>query len=43
MSPEEIDLIKSNLDPSHIMLEWGSGGSTTEFPKYVKKYYSIAF
>ena len=41
MSNEEIDLIKSNLDPSHIMLEWGSGGSTTEFPKYVKKYYSI--
>ena len=41
MSSKEIDLIKSNLDPSHVMLEWGSGGSTTELPKYVKKYYSI--
>tara|TARA_R110000796_G_scaffold152865_1_gene269249 strand:+ start:4784 stop:6496 length:1713 start_codon:yes stop_codon:yes gene_type:complete len=41
MSPQEIDLIVSNLNPSHIMLEWGSGGSTVKFPKYVKKYYSI--
>lgn len=37
----EIDLIKSNLNPSDIMLEWGSGGSTISFSPLVKKYYSI--
>ena len=41
MSQEEINLITSNLKSTDVMLEWGSGGSTTEFPKYVKKYYSI--
>ena len=32
MSQEEIDLITSKLKSTDIMLEWGSGGSTTEFP-----------
>lgn len=41
MSQEEIDLITSKLKSTDVMLEWGSGGSTTEFPKYVTKYYSI--
>jgi len=29
------------LDPSDIMLEWGAGGSTLYFSKYVKEYHSI--
>ena len=41
MSEEEINLIVSSLKPNDIMLEWGSGGSTVNFPQYVKKYYSI--
>lgn len=41
MSDEEINLIVSNLKPTDIMLEWGSGGSTVNFPQHVKEYYSI--
>jgi hypothetical protein len=41
MHPSEIELIKSYLNPTDIMLEWGSGGSTILFPQYVSKYYSI--
>ncbi len=41
MSAAEIDLIKSTLNPEHVMLEWGSGGSTVYFPQFVKEYYSI--
>tara|TARA_Y100001972_G_scaffold111360_1_gene144009 strand:- start:2605 stop:3108 length:504 start_codon:yes stop_codon:yes gene_type:complete len=41
MHPSEIELIKSYLNPTDIMLEWGSGGSTMLFPQYVSKYYSI--
>lgn len=33
--------IRSYLKPHFVMLEWGSGGSTTFFSYYVKKYYSI--
>ena len=39
--PKEIDLIQSDLSDKKIMLEYGCGGSTTIFPRYVKKYYSI--
>ena len=39
--PKEIDLIQSYLSDKKIMLEYGCGGSTTIFPRYVKKYYSI--
>ena len=39
--PKEIDLIQSYLNDKKIMLEYGCGGSTTIFPKYVKEYYSI--
>ena len=39
--PKEIDLIQSYLNDKKIMLEYGCGGSTTIFPRYVKKYYSI--
>lgn len=41
MDYKEIDLIKSYLTPTDIMLEWGSGGSTTTFSPLVSKYYSI--
>lgn len=41
MSQTEIAMIKSYLKPQHIMLEWGSGGSTHYFPTFVEKYYSI--
>ena len=41
MYKQEIEIIKSNLKPNDVTLEWGSGGSTLFFPKYVKKYYSI--
>ena len=39
--PKEIDLIQSYLSDKKIMLEYGCGGSTTIFPRYVKKYYSV--
>lgn len=41
MEQEEVDCIKSYLKPEHIMFEWGSGGSTLYFPKYVKKFYTV--
>ena len=41
MSNHEIEIIKKYLNKDIIMLEWGSGGSTTYFPQFVKKYYSI--
>lgn len=41
MSNQEIDLILKHLKPEYTMLEWGSGGSTLTFSKYVDKYYSI--
>jgi len=39
--PREIDLIQSYLSDKKVMLEFGCGGSTTIFPRYVKEYYSI--
>jgi predicted O-methyltransferase YrrM len=41
MHPNEINLILMFLHPDHSMLEWGCGGSTVLFSKYVKEYYSI--
>lgn len=41
MDKTEIDLIISKLRLTDKMLEYGSGGSTTIFSKYVSKYYSI--
>jgi hypothetical protein len=37
----EIALIEKYLSPNDIMLEWGAGGSTLNFSKKVKNYYSI--
>ncbi len=41
IDPTEIELVKSYCNQDTIMLEYGCGGSTTIFPKFVKKYYSI--
>lgn len=41
MEQKEIDVILSYLKPDDIMFEWGSGGSTLYFPKFVKEYYSV--
>lgn len=41
MSNEEIDMVEKYLDKDFIMLEYGSGGSTLHFSRYVKEYYSI--
>jgi len=41
MSEEEIKLIEKYLKPEHTALEWGSGGSTAHFAKYVKYWHSI--
>ncbi len=41
MSQEEIELVKKYLKPEHTVLEWGSGGSTVHFSKFVKEWHSI--
>lgn len=41
MHNKEIKMIESYLHMTDTMLEWGSGGSTLHFPKFVKKYFSI--
>ena len=41
MHPKEVELVKSYLKKDQVVLEWGCGGSTTNFPQLVKKYYSI--
>ena len=41
MDDTEIALILKHLYYTDTMLEWGSGGSTTYFPHFVNKYYSI--
>ena len=41
MSQAEIEMIEKYLSPETIMLEYGSGGSTLYFSKFVKEYYSI--
>jgi len=43
LSKDEIILFRSYLggEKDKIILEWGAGGSTVEFSKYAKEYYSI--
>lgn len=41
MSKTEIDVIVSYLRPQFKMFEWGCGGSTLFFSKYVKLYRSV--
>lgn len=41
MSEAECKLIESYLKPTYIMFEWGSGGSTLHFPKFVNTLYTI--
>jgi hypothetical protein len=42
IDPKEIDTVISYCDKdTTVMLEYGCGGSTTIFPKHVKKFYSI--
>lgn len=41
MEPEEIALIEKYLTPKTVMLEWGSGGSTSYFGAQVAALYSI--
>jgi hypothetical protein len=41
MHQSEIDLIRSYLKPTHKMFEWGCGGSTLYFSKYVNLYRSV--
>ena len=41
MSQKEIKMIEKYLTPETIMLEYGSGGSTIHFSKFVKEYYSL--
>lgn len=38
---DEWDFLKSYLNPSHVMLEWGSGYSTSELGLLVQTLYSI--
>ena len=41
MSNQERDIIRSYLNKSHTMLEYGSGYSTLYFSQFVRAYYSI--
>lgn len=41
MHEEEKAVIEKYLKPDVVMMEWGSGGSTVEFSKKVKEYYSV--
>jgi hypothetical protein len=41
MHQSEIDMIISYLNPTHKMFEWGCGGSTLHFSKYVNLYRSV--
>ncbi len=41
MHRPEVDLVASYLRPDDIYLEFGSGGSTRNFPRLVKRAYSI--
>lgn len=41
MSAEESAMILRYLAPSHVMLEWGAGGSTLFFSRHVRDYYSV--
>lgn len=41
MTEEEINLLKFYLKKDMVVFEWGGGGSTLEFSKFVKEYYSV--
>jgi hypothetical protein len=41
MTDKQIAKVKAYLKPNNIMLEWGAGGSTIYFSKFVKKLYTI--
>ena len=41
MTDNETNLLKSYLKKDMIVFEWGCGGSTLEFSKFVKEYYSV--
>lgn len=41
MNNPEIRFIEKFLTKTDVMLEWGSGGSTIHFSKFVDEYYSI--
>lgn len=41
MTDKQIAKVKAYLKPSNIMLEWGAGGSTMYFAKFVKELHSI--
>lgn len=41
MSDKQVNMIQSYCKSDHTMLEYGAGGSTLYFSKYVKKYISI--
>ena len=41
MGESEIAMIRGYLGPSHVMLEWGAGGSTVYYPQFVAEYFSI--
>ena len=41
MSRAEIRFLESFLTKTTIVLEWGAGGSTIHFSRFVQKYYSI--
>ena len=41
ISKKQISIIESYLEDKDVMLEYGSGGSTLHFSKFVKKYVSI--
>ena len=43
MSEKEIKKIEEYLSSDHIFFEWGSGGSTLHFSKFVKQYISIEY
>ncbi len=41
MTKDEIRLIENHLQPTHTVLEWGAGGSSLHFSKFVKSLISI--
>lgn len=41
MATSEIQCIEKYINGKDTMLEWGAGGSTLHFSKFVKNYYSI--
>lgn len=43
MSDEEIATIQKYLNPNQTFFEWGSGGSTLYFSKFVKQYISVEY